>query len=362
MKKILGILILSVILNGCSKNKTILKEPKVDKRVELLSIVFRLADCHEYKSNQYPNYVERINEHFGKYKNHELIEYIRKELRYEAGIGFGGVMEMAINITDPPLMKTLEPDSEKFMDSRWTKDRTTRFLLLLNKFYQDANCEKFFDDNSKIYAIAENRFTKVHKKLNLDWYQHFYGQTPKGEFVILIGLGNGGANYGVKNIQNGKEIIYSIMGTSSTDSLGLPKYDIDDNFPTLLHEFNHSFVNHIVEKHHSELEQSGKILFSQVKDKMEKQAYGDWQTMYNELLVRSSVVKYLKDHNAEPELIEKELNIQLSRGFIWTDKLVQELEHYDKNRDEYKTLESFMPEIVAFYNKMAYEINPNSTI
>ena len=356
MKKIIGILILSVILSGCMENKSILKEPKVDKRVELLSIVFRLADCYEYSSNKFPNYIENINNHFEKYKNHELIEYIRKELRFNAGIGFGGVMEMAINITQPPLMKKLEPDSEKYMDSRWTKERADQFLQLLNKFYKDTNCKKFFDENSEMYTIAEKRYLKIYGKLDIEWYQRFYGQEPKGEFVILIGLGNGGANYGVKNIQNDKEIVYSVMGTWNTDSLGLPTYDVDDNFPTLVHEFNHSFINHIVKIYHPELEHSGNIIFAEVKDKMDKQGYGDWQTMYNESLVRASVIKYLIDHNEKPKLVERELAFQISRGFIGIEGLIQELQRYDKNRDKYPTLESFIPEIAIYFNKTASEI------
>ncbi|WP_157698908.1 DUF4932 domain-containing protein [Bernardetia litoralis] len=88
------------------KKETILKEPKVDKRVELLSIVFRLANSHEYSQNLFPKYVESIENHFGEFRSHDLIKYVKDELR-EDGIGFSSVMSMAIHITKPPNIKPI---------------------------------------------------------------------------------------------------------------------------------------------------------------------------------------------------------------------------------------------------------------
>jgi len=357
MKRILGIFLLLITLSAYSQTKTILKEPKVDKRVELLSIVFRLADSREYSSNRFPKYVDNIERHFAQYKNHNLIKYIKKKLR-KKGVSYDAVMSMATSITEPPNMKPIIPFSKNIPEERWGKKRATKFLKLLNQFYKDANCEKFFNENSVIYETASKRFSEVYENLDLKWYQNFYGQKPKGEFRIINGLGNGGGNYGTKIIlPNGKEVIYAIMGTWSVDSLGNPQFEMDDYFPTLLHEFNHSFVNHIVEKHHKELQESGKVIFEKVKYEMNNQAYGDWKTMYAEALVRASVIKYLYDHNSDKKSIETELNEQFDRGFLWTDSLVKELDRYEKNRDKYPTLESFMPEIVKFFNNTAFEID-----
>ncbi|MFC3354953.1 DUF4932 domain-containing protein [Sphingobacterium zeae] len=59
-----------------------------------------------------------------------------------------------------------------------------------------------------------------------------------------------------------------------------------------------------------------------MKEKMNRQAYGSWQTMLNEALVRAAVIKYQKDHNFSAEEISKETNGQLDRGFLWIEKLV----------------------------------------
>jgi hypothetical protein len=51
------------------------------------------------------------------------------------------------------------------------------------------------------------------------------------------------------------------------------------------------------------------------------------------------------------------LNKEIDRGFLWTNQLVKELEKYDRNRDKYPTLNSFMPEIVKFFDKIAGNIS-----
>ncbi|RIV31671.1 DUF4932 domain-containing protein [Flagellimonas lutimaris] len=355
MKQISIISLLLLALNSFGQKSEILAEPKVDERVELLSIVFRLADSKEYSSNKFPKYVENIEKHFQPYKNHELINYIKKKLRRK-GIGYDAVMHMAINLSDNYPFQPIIPFSKEIPEERWGKKRASKFLQLLNRFYSDANCEKFFQENKAVYKTASGNFQKVHDELDVNWYQEFYGQEHKGEFRIVNGLGNGGGNYGPSISIADKEIIYAIMGTWSVDNLGMPQYELDDYFPTLLHEFNHSFVNHIVEKYHTELSKSGEAIFAVLKDIMESQAYGSWQTMYAEAIVRAGVIRYLKDHNYPNEIIETELNNEMNRGFSWTDKLVQELERYGQNRDMFPTLESFMPELVKFFDNVADNI------
>lgn len=355
MKQISIILLLFLTFNTYGQKSEILAEPKVDERIELLSIVFRLADSREYSSNKFPKYVETIEKHFEPYKNHELIRYIKKKLR-KKGIGYDAVMHMAISISDNYPFQPIVPFSSEIPEERWGKQRASKFLHLLNRFYEDTDCDKFFKSNQPLYNIASANLKKVYDELDINWYQKFYGQKSKGEFRIVNGLGNGGGNYGPSITINDKEFIYAIMGTWSVDSLGMPQYEVDDYFPILLHEFNHSFVNHVVEKYHTELSKSGKTIFDVLKDKMESQAYGSWQTMYAEAVVRASVIKYLKDHNYPNEFIETKLNDEINRGFLWTDKLVQELEQYDQNRDLFPTLESFMPELVKFFDKIADNI------
>jgi uncharacterized protein DUF4932 len=361
MKKLIGLFVILVSLSLYSQNSEILKKPTVDKRVELLSIVFRLADSREYSSQKFPKYVDEIENYFGKYKNHELIKLVQK-LRKRSGVSYDAVMSMAIHITQPPALNPIIPFTNEIPDERWGKKNAVIFLKLLKDFCADADCESFFENNNQLYQTASNRFGKVFNELDINWYRKFYGVKPKGEFIIVNGLGNGGANYGPKiKYQNGKESIYAIMGTWSVDSLGLPTYKVNRYFPTLLHEFNHSFVNHLTEKYKNEFQKSGRILYKELEDVLRNQGYGQWETMISEAIVRAAVIKYLNDHNSDTEFVTNELNDELNRGFLWTKELVEELENYTSNRDKYPTLESFMPEIVKFFDKTSSNINELKT-
>ncbi|OJZ00429.1 DUF4932 domain-containing protein [Sphingobacterium sp. 40-24] len=345
---------LSFMLTYGQRNQ-IMDKPKVDERIEILSIVFRLAGNQEYSSTIFKRYVDRVNQHYGPFKEHELITFVNK-IKNENGIGYDAVMSMAIHLDDKFNIK--QKNIDETLDKRWSRANALQFATLLKKFYKDSNSKGFFQDNQALYNEVQKRFLPIYEHIELDWYPKFYGKKPSEKFLIVNGLGNGGGNYGVaiKNPQGHKEV-YAIMGTWNMDSLGMAQFPLQSYFPTLLHEFNHSFVNYLLEKDTTIFRDSGVKLYSIVKEKMNGQAYGSWQTMLNEALVRAAVIKYQKDHNFSSEEISKETNEQLDRGFLWIEKLVDELENFDRQRNRYPSLESYMPVLAKAYQSYATDIS-----
>lgn len=335
---------------GYGQNRPALDQSKVDSRVELMSIVFRLAESEEYMSNAYKVYVDKIEEFYTPHKNHELISYI-KSLRLSHSIGYDAVMSMAIHMDkNYKLLKNYE----KSLDKRWDNASAEKFNLLLHKFYKDTNSQVFFKNNENLYTQIEQNFMPVYKELDLNWYTQFYGKEPIEKFTIVNGLGNGGGNYG-PNIHYGNEKreIYAIMGTWLMDEKGMPTFPLDRYFPTLLHEFNHSFVNHLLDDFEINLKDNGEAIYLKQREEMKTQAYSNWKIMLNEALVRAAVIKYMKDHRFDELEIANETSSQLERGFIWIEDLVKELEMYEKKRTIYPTLESYMPQLVEAYKRFA---------
>nr|AIA99601.1 hypothetical protein [uncultured bacterium contig00103(2014)] len=351
MKKFALLLLAAMSLQVFAQEKAILDKPRTDNRVELLSIVFRLAGNQEYNNSYFKLYTDKIDSCFAPYKEHELIKFAQ-ELRQERGVSYDAVMKMAVHLDND--LNPIVEFTDKIPEQRWGKDNAYKFVELLKKFYKDAACEKFFKENETIYAEASRRFLPVYEELDLSWYKTFYGKEADEKFIIINALTTGGGNYGVSvTSPDGKREVYAIMGAWSTDSTGMVVYGKDGYFPTLLHEFNHSFVNHLIDKNESALKENGEKIFEKVKDKMSSQAYGNWKTMMYEALVRAAVIKYMKDHDFDQVTIARETGQQLMRGFIWIRELVDELEKYDKNRSTYPTLESYMPNIVAAYQTYA---------
>jgi hypothetical protein len=228
----------------------------------------------------------------------------------------------------------------------------------LQKFNQDAKCSDFFEKNKDLYLEASNKFLPIYEKLDLNWYSTFYGKEPTEKFIIVNGLGNGGGNYGPSiTYPNNKKEVYAIMGTWKVDSLGMAQFNTFHYFPVLLHEFNHSFVNYLTTARKEELRKSGEKIFSTVRYEMNNQAYGDWETMINEAIVRASVIKYMKDHNFDESEIEVEISEQEESGFLWITELVSELENYGNQRQTYSTLESYLPKLIEAFKIYAKNID-----
>ncbi len=355
MKYALFILLcLSLKING---QNAILSKPAVDLKVELLSIVFRLAGNKEYNSDKNTFYIERIHSHFDRFKNHELIKYAL-QIRESDGIGYDAVMSYAVNIDSLSTIEPIIPFSQSTPDKRWSKAVLTKFTSLLKQFYIDADCETFFRSNADYYTAAESQFYSLFKKLDVEWFQKYYGKSPNENFKIIIGLGNGGNNFGPHlDLPDKSRNVYAIIGSSTFDAAGTPIFETDYYLPTLIHEFNHSFVNYLIEKYKEPLSHSAQIIFDKEKVKMKRQAYGSWETMINEATVRASVLRYLMRHENDTMKVDAELKTQLANGFVWMKELVELLGQYENKRNIYPTLESFMPEIVSFYNSVAVDID-----
>lgn len=157
----------------------IMDRPKVDERIEMLSIVFRLAGNQEYSSVIFKRYVDRINEHYGPFKEHELITFVNK-IKNENGIGYDAVMSMAVHLDDKFNLK--QKNIDETLDKRWSRANDLQFATLLKKFYKDSNSKRFFQDNQALYNEVQRRFLPIYEHIELDWYPKFYGKKPSENF------------------------------------------------------------------------------------------------------------------------------------------------------------------------------------
>jgi hypothetical protein len=97
--------------------------PHVDKRVELLSIVFRLAGNGEYNMNQLPAYSADIDRFFAPFKEHPAVQMARRLAQKDDGVGFDAVMAMAISLSPPPALRPLVRFTATTPDKRWGRSQ-----------------------------------------------------------------------------------------------------------------------------------------------------------------------------------------------------------------------------------------------
>ena len=334
--------------------------PQIDKRVEILSIISRLAEYGEYNQKAAKKYISDIHSYFNGFKNDTLIRLAIK-IRNELEIGFDAVMSMAVNLKLENGKFSLQSNWKNDLDKRWTQKVTLPFVDLLNRFYLKTKAEIFFKNEASYYNYISKAFDEILTGFHQQWYYDYYGIKPNEKFSIVIGCGNGGANYGV-SITDSKLVrhVYAIMGSWSFDKNDNPIFNEESYLPTLIHEFNHSFINPLLtnNQRNTILKHSMQIILDTMSTEMKKQAYSNWETVFNESLVRASVIRYLiRNSNGNPRIVENEIIDQTTRGFLWIKNLVDLLGVYEANRAKYPTIAEFYPRIISFFESTSDSIS-----
>lgn len=167
-----------------------------------------------------------------------------RELAEKNDLGFDAVMAMATYASPPPELKPLVAFSRTIPDERWAPD-PEKFLALLRDFYGDSKFAAFYAAHQSTYRLAEERFTTLLEALDLGWYGSFYGNVPDLTYHVILGMNNGGGNYGPRLTHpDGRRELFSIIGCWTHDDAGNPTYPSDQGYlSTINHEFNHSYVN-----------------------------------------------------------------------------------------------------------------------
>lgn len=330
----------------------------IDERIELCSIIFRLAGNPEYNMKFAKHYIADINTYFGPYKNDPVISFAR-ELAKEKNMGFSKVMFLAVHLQHKKNSFSLIPEEKSNLTGKWEQADAEKFVSLLNNFYRTSGFDAFFKAHKKLYADATKNFDLSVAEFDQQWYLDYYGD-HKVDYKVTIGLGDGGANYGPSVTPTGKKrLVYAVMGSWTFTEEGNPLFPKDIYLTYLIHEFNHSFVDHILEedpKIDSLLRASGEILITAKKDEMKLEGYEDWHSLINESLVRASVVRYMIDHKQSAQEVQDEIAKQQQKGFTWMKELVALLSDYENSRTDYPTFKSFYPRISVFFAKTAEDI------
>jgi len=327
----------------------------VDPRVELLSLIFRLAGNPEYSEATVKSYDEDAEKQFGKFRGHAVVN-LAQELRRTHNVSYDAVMKMAVHLTDAEQVKLklpLQPWPEG-LDRRWTAGDVSNFLAAAQQFVKDSSFKEFIEQHRPLYQTTVTRMqTLMEKEAHLDWFDAYFGRRPQAGFTVVLRLlSGGGGSYGLHfRAADGSEELYCVLGVRQTDKQGLPEFP-RAVLPTVVHEFCHSYANPLIERHLAELRASGDALFENVAGRMRSQAYGNAQTMLKESLVRACVIRYLRQYEGE-EAARRRIEVEKRNGFLWMQEMSDLLGDYEAHREKYPTLEDFSPRLAAFFTETA---------
>ena len=325
-----------------------------DERIELMSIICHLAGFQEYNMNVGGDYITDIDNYFADVRNHPAVEMM-DSLRRVNGISFDSPMAFAGNSF------VLVNDSVA-PERRWKGVDLKMATATISDFYNKSNFANFFERHKPFYEKVCSLFdSNVISKFNQSWYEQFYGVPPTDSFEVILGFTNGGGNYGPsRQLPGGPRDVYAIIGYALDDK-GEPYYVSEPEMylNTLVHEFNHSFVNPLADNPSfaPKMRLAGDAMLSYSRKVMRKNAYSTWQNLVNESIVRAAVIIYLMDNEVPQDKIRQSVIDEMSVGFYWTPDLVKSLQYYAQHRDKYPSIDLYYNEISDFFNNYA---NSNS--
>ncbi len=325
-----------------------------DPRVELMSIIFRLAGNPEYNKGQVEAYTKDVEEHFGHFRDHPAVELARK-LRSTRGVSYDAVMSMAVHVTDAYELEEKVPfdPHPEGLDKRWSLESAREFLKLARQFVKDTSFKEFIEKHQPLHDTTASRMQALLEEHgHIEWFPEFFGERPEASFTATFGLLNGGNCYGTRcYTADGKEELFCILGVWSTDREGMPQFD-RGMLDTVVHEFCHSYTNAIIDRHEAKLKPAALKIYPHVESAMKRQAYGNWKTMMYESLVRACTVRHTRK-NSGPIAAWLAIQYEKKRHFYWVGELSDLLGEYEAHRDQYPTLDAFAPKIVAFFDQYA---------
>jgi hypothetical protein len=346
MKK--GILLAVLALFAMTMQAQVTAE--VSEPLELMSILSKIAGFEEYNMDMAGQYTTDTEAWFAPFKDHPMIGYFQR-LRENYGIAYNAPAGLGVNL-EIEGGKIKMVGKKELLDDRWFNVDLNDFVARLNQFYNDTRFHEFFQQHETFYTdVLQQYQANVMKYFNQDWYSRFYGTEPGEIFRLILGFTNGGSNYAAtRQIPGQPKESFSICGYWTYPQMGSvldPQNAKQHAVPTLIHEFNHSFVNPLqeIEKNAAILGDIPQRLLEQDVDIMSQQAYPDPKTVFNESVVRAATVIYMMKNGFTADEVESELMSHVMRGFKWTPELVTALRDYTSKRNKYPTLGDFYPQI-----------------
>jgi hypothetical protein len=326
----------------------------IDSRIELMSILFRLAGNGEYRQCRVPAYDKAIDKYFAPYRDHEAVQLARS-----LGIGFEAPVKLAVYLRDAESLEERVPFDRPGVRlyKAWDAGTVRTFLAAARRFAAETNFQGFLQSQQPLFDSTNARLeTFLRDRWDPGWFPRFLGPQPPAYIVVVPGMANGAPSYAALFAgENATPEFYAVPGISNVDSAGLPVFD-SDWLAVMVNELAHVYLSPAVDKFAGRMEKPARQMYEAVAPAMQRQSYGEWRAMLSQSLSRAVTIEYAMEHEG-PDAARILIRKENSRSFFWMSGLVDLLESYRNGRGQYPTFDSFMPRVVQFFVDTAPQIH-----
>ncbi len=341
--------------------------PKIDSRLEILCIAYKLATGDHGPDTANRSYNEAINRHFSAYRQHPFVQFLRhvSDSFNTIGINISAweIPSVAMHIGAAPDFNPIIPFEDTLTSDGWD-DRTLynrRFTELLRKFYKESHAAIFFAEQKAYYKAVEKKFASIPKPINGKWIDNFFNtRQTETYFPVLCLQGYGDGDYIRVNFSGNRRFTHTIFGCTEFDASGIPAA-CNNNWLQRgnLHEYIHTFVNQLVEENMTMLERYASVMLadSTVWKKVSQAFYNNNRYYLYESIVRAVSIVYISRNTEINSDRETEIISQEKAGFPWIRGLVTILDEYYQNQKAYTNFRSYMPVVIEYFRKYTEDRN-----
>lgn len=349
--------VLAILISGCkpsdkevNESEESLVEIVVNPAIDLFSLMSRLAGINQYTEVLLPDYITEVENHFDPYRDHPGIAFAR-ECNAIHQINGDAPMSLAVYVGPPPELKMRMDLSHipASFDPRWDSALISEYLEHARIFARESKFMEFHQSQQAYQDLAkQNLYEMISKEQIFQWYKKFFGYFPEN-FKMYLALLNGSCNYGYPVFYpHGKEEFVSLLGGRFPDKEGFPTYPKEWFLPVVIHEYMHSYINPLIKARPEEFREPGEALLHSHREKMIESGYNVWNVIIQEYIVRACTVKYLEETEGRTQA-RNNIKNDLRAGFSEIEGLVGLLSEYENSRDIYPDIDSFLPQIKAYF-------------
>ncbi len=319
------LLVITTCLTSLAKAQEDLIEIHFSKNIEFLGYLIELGD----PADNAPDHpiTKVIYAHPNDRDNGLLTEIFT----IASDMDYSTIVDLIYYLPEFPLVDSFELPERRAKELGYnTKEEIAMLRNLLakvNQLYQESKFESIWN-NLAPYRTELLTYLRANKPSQRQMAaMEFFYQSDYAMYEVVPSYTLWSAAWG---INNGR-------GRTATFVLGpLNKnYDFTDKvhfFHLSVHEFGHSFVNHVVLPHEKQLAKT-RGLFEEVKADMTSQGYPDWESCMIEHFVRAGevIIPELMGNTSGSEELMK--NYVEHRKYIYLPFIIEKLKKYRLTRN-----------------------------
>ena len=300
---------------------------KGNKNITYLGYIIEMGDP---SSNDKTHPIYKIIYQFPSNKNNKTLF---KLFELASDIDYSTLVNLMYYLPEFPLDDDFKM-SDKLktylgFNSDKNKNTLQEILEELNTYYKESNFETIWQQlQPEIDKIQSDLKDYLPENKLINQMEEFYQQSYESYYVLpIITLWQAG--FAIRDFEKNKSIF--VLGPLQKNY----GFKGETQFIDLtIHEFGHTFVNHIVLNHKDEIDKT-KHLFTDISIDMKKQGYTNWETCVLEHFVRAGEV-IIRENVGNQKQSEYLLNqYSKERNFKYLSFIVNKLKYYriDKKLD-----------------------------